>query len=148
MHKVAAHGWVGALVLDAPLADGAGAAGVVGAARVPHQEHHAQPQRGIHQQALDLPQLDADRLDELDGEERADGVQVLRHQTQHVVGQQIVARVPQPEVVVLKQELVVRLGHVVKVSNILFIELTFKKTLQKLSLILLGFHSTSLVFRF
>ena len=87
-------------------------------------------------------------LDELDGEERADGVQVLRHQTQHVVGQQIVARVPQPEVVVLKQELVVRLGHVVKVSNVLFIELTFKKTLQKLSLILLGFHSTSLVFRF
>ena len=136
MHEVAAHGWVGALVLDAPLADGAGAAGVVCAARVPHQEHHAQPQRGLHQQALDLPQLDADSLDELDREQRADGGQVLGHQTQHVVGQQIVARVPQPEVVILKQELVVRLGHVMQEPDVVLGKLALQQAPEKLCLIL------------
>ena len=135
-HEVAPHGGVGALVPDAPLADGARGPGVVGPPGVSHQEHHLQPKRGVLNQFLDLSHLEADSLDELDGEEGTDPVEVLGHEAHHVLGQQVVTRVPQPEVVVLEEELVVPLGHVVEEPDVVLIELTLEQTPEEVSLIL------------
>ena len=135
-HEVAAHGWVAAHLPGAPLADGARGPGVVSPPGVPDQEDDLQPQGRVLDQVLNVPHLEADGLDGLDREQGADLVEVLRHEAHHVLGQQVMTRVPQPEVVILEQELVVGLGHVMQEPDVVLGKLALQQASEKLCLIL------------
>ena len=82
----------GAVLLRAPVGDQRAAAAVEHAARVPHQQHHAQPELGrAGEQLRDLPRAEAHRLDQLDGVEPAGEAEELRHEAEGAEGQHALA---------------------------------------------------------
>ena len=63
--------------------------------------------------------------------EGTDSVEVLWEETHHVVRENVLARVPQTEVVIFKQEGVCPLSHMLEVAEVVLVKRTLEQTPEK-----------------